>query len=86
MGNLINLGFEGIGVSLIGRNHPIGIILASIFYGGLLHGGRFMEFEAGVASELVRAINGIIIIALAVPGALQTFRRFVRRRGSGAGD
>ncbi|GBC68923.1 hypothetical protein HRbin01_00612 [archaeon HR01] len=83
MGNLINLGFEGIGVSLIGRNHPIGIIFASIFYGGLLHGGRFMEFEAGVASELVRAINGIIIIALAVPGALQTFRQLVRRRGRG---
>jgi ABC-type uncharacterized transport system permease subunit len=80
MGNLINLGFEGIGVSLIGRNHPIGIIFASIFYGGLLHGGRFMEFEAGVASELVRAINGIIIIALAVPGALEIVRRILRRR------
>ncbi|MEM4288253.1 MAG: ABC transporter permease [Candidatus Caldarchaeum sp.] len=80
MGNLINLGYEGIGVSLIGRNHPIGIILASIFYGGLLHGGRFMEFEAGVASELVRAINGIIIISLAVPGSLQIIRKIIRRR------
>ncbi|MEM3031619.1 MAG: ABC transporter permease [Nitrososphaerota archaeon] len=78
MGNLINLGFEGIGVSLIGRNHPLGIIFSSIFYGGLLHGGRFMEFEAGVASELVRAINGIIIIALAVPSALQLVGRAIR--------
>ncbi len=80
MGNLVNLGFEGIGVSLIGRNHPIGIILAAIFYGGFLHGGRFMEFEVGVASELVRAINGIIIIALAMPELLNILKRVRRRR------
>lgn len=80
MGNLVNMGFEGIGVSLIGRNHPIGIIFAAIFYGGLLHGGRFMEFEVGVASELVRAINGIIIIALAIPEILSMLRRVFRRR------
>lgn len=80
MGNLVNLGFEGIGVSLIGRNHPIGIIFAAIFYGGLLHGGRFMEFEVGVASELVRAINGIIIVALAIPEILSLLKRFLGRR------
>ncbi len=80
MGNLLNLGFEGIGVSLIGRNHPIGIIFAAIFYGGLVHGGRFMEFEVGVASELVRAINGIIIIALSIPEIISLIGRIVRRR------
>jgi len=80
LGNLVNLGFEGIGVSLIGRNHPIGIIFASIFYGGILHGGRFMEFQAGVASELVRAINGIIIIALAIPELYRILTSVVRRR------
>jgi len=79
MGNIVNLGFEGIGVSLIGRNHPAGIILAAIFYGGLVHGGRYMEFAAGVASELVRAINGFIIIALAIPGLFDMFRRLLRR-------
>ncbi|MEM0441087.1 MAG: ABC transporter permease [Candidatus Caldarchaeum sp.] len=80
MGNLMNLGFEGIGVSLIGRNHPIGIIFAGIFYGGLLHGGRFMEFHVGVASELVRAINGIIILALALPSLIQIFSKPLRRK------
>jgi len=80
LGNLVNLGFEGIGVSLIGRNHPIGIIFAAIFYGGILHGGRFMEFEAGVASELVRAINGIIIVALAIPELLSMVSGVVKRR------
>jgi len=80
MGNVMNLGFDGIGVALIGRNHPIGGIFAAIFYGGLMHGGRFMEYNVGVASELVDAISGIIVIALAVPQIAEIVRR--RRRES----
>jgi len=75
LGNVLNLGFDGIAVALIGRNHPIGGIFAAIFYGGLLHGGRFMEFQVGVASELVEAINGIIVIALAIPEIVPILRR-----------
>lgn len=75
LGNVATLGFEGIGVALIARNHPIAAIFAAIFYGGLLNGGRLMEYEAAVATELVRAINGILIIALAVPAVFQLVRR-----------
>ena len=75
LGNILNLGFDGIGVALIGRNHPIGGVAASIFYGGLLNGGRYMEYNVGVSSELVMAINGIIVIALAIPEILTIIRR-----------
>jgi len=75
LGNLVNLGFDGIGVALIGRNHPIGGILAAIFYGGLAHGGRYMEDNVGVASEMVEAIQGIIVIALAMPEIVAIVRR-----------
>ncbi len=34
MPQLVNLGFDGIGVAMIGRNHPIGIVFAAIFFGG----------------------------------------------------
>jgi ABC-type uncharacterized transport system permease subunit len=67
LGNVVSLGFDGLGVALIGRNHPIGVIFAAILYGALQHGGRYMEYQAGVSSELVRAINGLIVIALSVP-------------------
>ena len=81
MGNVMALGFEGIGVALIGRNHPLGIIFASIFIGALKHGGRYMEYQVGVYSELVEAITGLIIIALAVPEIVEIVKRWrVRRR------
>ncbi len=80
LGNVAGLGFDGIGVALIGRNHPIGIIIASIFMGALKNGGRYMEYYAGVYSELVEAITGLIIIALAVPEIIEIIKRYRLRR------
>jgi len=79
LGNVSSLGFDGIGVALIGRNHPLGGILAAILYGALAHGGRYMEYQAGVDSEMVRAINGIIIVALSIPELWAIIRRRIKR-------
>ena len=79
LGNVVTLGFDGIGVALIGRNHPIGGILAAIFYGGLEHGSRFMEYNAGVYSELVRAIGGLIVVALAIPEIVDIVRKRLKK-------
>ncbi len=79
LGNVSSLGFDGIGVALIGRNHPLGGILAAILYGALAHGGRYMEYHAGVDSEMVRAINGIIIVALSIPELWAIIRRRIKR-------
>lgn len=65
--NLRNLGFDGIGVALIGKNHPIGVIFAAIFFGALHVGARNMQIFAGVPLQIIRVIQGIIIISLAAP-------------------
>lgn len=75
-----NLGFDGIGVAMIGRNHPLGIIFAAIFYGGLQSGARVMQLFAGIPLEMVRMVQGVIVLALALPELLRIFRGFRRRR------
>ena len=84
MPQLVNLGFDGIGVAMIGRNHPVGIVFAAIFFGGLMAGGRIMQFDPGVPFELVRVIEGVIIVALAVPELRRIFS-IVRRKISNRG-
>ncbi|MFW6013405.1 MAG: ABC transporter permease [Candidatus Bipolaricaulota bacterium] len=64
---LKDLGFDGIGVALIGRNHPIGAIFAALFFAGLTVGARTMQISAGVPLEMVKVIQGLIILALAAP-------------------
>ncbi|MCR4404066.1 MAG: ABC transporter permease [Candidatus Acetothermia bacterium] len=76
LGGLVNLGFNGLGVAMIGRNHPVGIVLAAIFFGGLMAGGRLMQISPGVPLELIRVVEGAIIITLAVPELIRIFRLF----------
>ena len=56
-------GFTGIAVALIGRNHPVGIIFASLLFGILYQGGAELAFEIPtITREMVVAIQGLIIL------------------------
>lgn len=56
-------GFTGIAVSLMGRNHPVGIILASLLFGALYQGGAELSFEnAAFSPELVVVIQGLVVL------------------------
>ena len=56
-------GFTGIAVSLMGRNHPVGIVLASLLFGMLYQGGAELAFEEPkVTRELVVTIQGLVIL------------------------
>ncbi|MFQ5793899.1 MAG: ABC transporter permease [Candidatus Bipolaricaulia bacterium] len=83
LSNLANLGFDGIAVALIGRNHPIGILFSAVFFGALTTGARLMQIQAGVPLEMVRAVQGAIIIAVAIPELLGLFNRLRRRSRRG---
>jgi ABC-type uncharacterized transport system permease subunit len=66
---LMNMGFDGMAVAMVGRNHPIGIIVAAVFFGGLNAGGRVMQFYGSnpVPLEMVRVVMGAIVIAMSIP-------------------
>ena len=56
-------GFAGIAVALIGRNHPVGIVLASILFGALYQGGAELAFEIqGFSREMVFTLQGLIVL------------------------
>ncbi|MDI7862835.1 ABC transporter permease [Rhizobiaceae bacterium n13] len=56
-------GFVGIAVSLMGRNHPVGIILAAILFGILYQGGADLSFEMPtITREMILVIQGLVIL------------------------
>jgi simple sugar transport system permease protein len=56
-------GFAGIAVSLIGRNHPLGIGLAALLFGALYQGGAELAFEiSGFSREMVFTLQGLIVL------------------------
>ena len=56
-------GFTGIAVSLIGRNHPAGIVLAALGFGALYQGGAELAFEIpGFSRDLVTTLQGLVVL------------------------
>jgi len=56
-------GFTGIAVALMGRNHPVGIVLASLLFGLLYQGGAELSFEMPtITKEMVVALQGLVIL------------------------
>jgi simple sugar transport system permease protein len=80
---LMNVGFDGMAVAMVGRNHPIGIIIAALFFGGLTAGGRVMQFYGSnpVPLEMVRIVMGAIVLAMSIP---ELFRMFPAIKKQGA--
>ena len=69
-------GFVGIAVALMGRSHPVGIILAALLFGLLYQGGTELSFAIRPSSrDMVVVIQGLVILFM---GALeQTFRPYL---------
>lgn len=66
-------GFTGIAVSLMGRNHPVGIVLAAILFGALFQGGAELSFEMPtITRDMVIVIQGLVILFC---GALEFMAR-----------
>ncbi|MEM0988714.1 MAG: ABC transporter permease [Pseudomonadota bacterium] len=56
-------GFTGIAVALMGRNHPVGIVMASLLFGALYQGGTELDFEfTSITREMVLVVQGLIIL------------------------
>lgn len=59
-------GFTGIAVALLGRNHPVGVLLSAILFGMLIRGGIFVDaFTNNVTKDLVDVLQGIVILFVA---------------------
>ncbi len=56
------LGFMGIAVALLGRNHPVGVVLAALLFGTLSQGG--LAINALVPKEIVEILQAVIILAV----------------------
>ncbi|MGA2488608.1 MAG: ABC transporter permease [Anaerolineales bacterium] len=73
-------GFTGIVAALLGGLHPLGVIPASILFGGLLVGANEMQRSVQVPSSLINVILGLVV--LFVSGSAIWSRRWAARRKS----
>ncbi|MGO4853766.1 ABC transporter permease [Phaeovulum sp. W22_SRMD_FR3] len=70
-------GFIGIAVALMGRNHPFGILLASLLFGFLYQGGGELALWTSIPRELITVIQALVIL---FTGALDNMVRMPLER------
>ena len=58
------VGFDAIAVALLGRTSAVGIVIASLIFGGMRAGSQTMQIQAGVPADLVGVIQATILFFL----------------------
>lgn len=63
-------GFSGILVALLGRLHPVGVVLASVFFAALFIGAESMHVLSGLPETLAEAIQAVVVLSVLATDAL----------------
>lgn len=70
------LGFTGIAIALLGRNHPVGIAIGALLFGFLDNAATSLELD-GVSRDIVLVTQGVIVLSVVV--AYELVRRLRTR-------
>jgi simple sugar transport system permease protein len=75
-----SIGFAGITVALLGRAHPVGILLAALLLGGMRAGAPSMQISADIPIEIIDVIQGLILLFLAAELVIRQLLRIRAER------
>ncbi|MEI8131045.1 MAG: ABC transporter permease [Leptolinea sp.] len=78
-GFLINAGFDGIPVALIGQLHPFGAVLSAAFFGALRAGSNKMQVLTSVPVAVVYIIQALAIL-FAIAGTTIDLQSILKKR------
>jgi len=68
------LGFIGIAVALLGRNHPVGIAFGALVFAFLSEQATLLNILAGISPDIVYVTQGVIVLAVVI--AYEVVRRY----------
>ena len=75
-----SIGFAGITVALLGRAHPVGLLLAALLLGGMRAGAPSMQITADIPIEIIDVIQGLILLFLAAELVIRQLLRIRAER------
>ena len=66
------LGFTGISIALLGRNHPVGIAFAALLWSFLDNSANILDLN-GIPKEIIQITQGVVVLSVVV--AYEVVRR-----------
>jgi ABC-type uncharacterized transport system permease subunit len=74
-------GFDSIALALLGKSHPLGVVLAALLFGTLRSGGTRMQNIAKIPIDLISIIQALVIAFVAAPAIIRAIYRIRGEEG-----
>lgn len=71
------IGFAGIAVALLGRNHPLGIAVGALIFAYLSEQANPLGILAGISPEIIAVTQGVVVLCVVI--AYEVVRRYRHR-------
>lgn len=73
-------GWDSLGIALLAKNNPFGIVAASFLWGAMRNGADLMELSSGVSKYIISLLQGLVLLFIAAPAIV---RWVYRIKGTG---
>jgi ABC-type uncharacterized transport system permease subunit len=83
LGFNVGYGFDGIAIALLGRNTPLGTVLAALLFGALRNGATLMQFRTQISADIISVIQALILIFVAAEQIIRWLYRVPKQRDEG---
>jgi general nucleoside transport system permease protein len=80
LGFSVGYGFDAIAIALLGKNHPAGIVIASILFAAMRNGATRMQFVTQIPTDVISIIQALILLFVAADAIVRYIYRIRARQ------
>jgi len=80
---MVGYGYDAIAIALLGGLHPLGTLVAALFFGALRNGANSMQIAVGVPVSIVYVIQALAVLSIIATVAIRNiyFRLAFKKEG-----
>jgi len=75
LGFSVGYGFDAIAIALLGKSHPLGVVIGAIFFGAMRNGGTRMQFMTQIPVDVITVIQALILLFVAADAIVRYIYR-----------
>ena len=79
LGFSVGYGFDAIAIALLGKTHPLGVVIAAILFGAMRNGATRMQFLTQIPVDIISVIQALILLLVAADAIIRYLYRLRTR-------
>jgi len=68
-------GWDSIALALLGKSHPVGVVLSALLFGAFRNGATNMQLKTNIPIDIISVLQAFILVFVAAPAIVRTIYR-----------